>query len=100
MMGHKICFYGEMWLIIPKLPLLPLLSSPLRMYRKSYCITPGVGSGGGVDKMLKVLRENIYVMGKVLSGELSCTWICLLSEALVLALKTLKQLRTVGDSGA
>ena len=25
MMGHKICFSGEMWLIIPKLSLLPLL---------------------------------------------------------------------------
>ena len=25
MMGHKICFYGEMWLIIPKLSLMPLL---------------------------------------------------------------------------
>ena len=25
MVGHKICFYGEMWLIIPKLSLLPLL---------------------------------------------------------------------------
>ena len=23
MMGHKICFYGEIWLIIPKLSLLP-----------------------------------------------------------------------------
>ena len=25
MMGHMICFYGEIWLIIPKLSLLPLL---------------------------------------------------------------------------
>ena len=24
-MGHKICFHGEMWLNIPKLSLLPLL---------------------------------------------------------------------------
>ena len=24
MMGHKICFYGEIWLIIPKLLMLPL----------------------------------------------------------------------------
>ena len=33
-----------------------IASSPVRMYRKSYCTTPGVGvcdSGGGVDKMLK-----------------------------------------------
>ena len=27
MMGHKIGFYGEMWLIIPKLSLLPSLWS-------------------------------------------------------------------------
>ena len=25
MMGHKTCFHGEIWLIIPKLSLLPLL---------------------------------------------------------------------------
>ena len=25
MMGHKICFHGEIWLIISKLSLLPLL---------------------------------------------------------------------------
>ena len=25
MMGHKICFYGEVWIVIPKLSLLPLL---------------------------------------------------------------------------
>ena len=25
MVGHKICFYGEIWLIIPKLFLLPFL---------------------------------------------------------------------------
>ena len=24
MMGHKICFYAEIWLIIPKLSLIPL----------------------------------------------------------------------------
>ena len=26
MTGHNICFYGEIWLIIPKLSLLPLLN--------------------------------------------------------------------------
>ena len=29
MMGHKICFYEEIWLIIPKLTLLPFLSGVL-----------------------------------------------------------------------
>ena len=28
MKGHKICFYGEIWKIIPKLSLLPFLSGP------------------------------------------------------------------------
>ena len=44
------------------------------MYRTSYCSTPGVGVGGGVrvDKMLD-LRLSFYVLGRALSGELSCT---------------------------
>ena len=29
MMGHKICFYGEIWLITFKLSLLPFLSGAL-----------------------------------------------------------------------
>ena len=59
------------------------------MYRKSYCSTPGVGvcvggSGGvGVDKMLKFYVKCFYVMGKALSGELSCTWTGLVLQALV-----------------
>ena len=47
------------------------------MYRKSYCTTPGIsigtGLGGrGINKMLKFYVEVLYVMGKALSGELSC----------------------------
>ena len=40
--------------------------------RKSYCTTPGVGIGisGGVSKKFNV--KVFYVMGKALSGELSC----------------------------
>ena len=45
--------------------------------RKSYCTTPGVGvdvggggGGGGVSKKFNV--KVFYVMGKALSGELSC----------------------------
>ena len=32
-----------------------IFSQPVRMYRKSYCTTPGIGIGGGVgvDKMFK-----------------------------------------------
>ena len=43
--------------------------------RKSYCTTPGVGVGGavGVTKLFKFSRYSFfYVMGKALSGELSC----------------------------
>ena len=48
------------------------------MYRKSYCTTLGIsigtGLGGrGVNKMLKFYVEVLYVMGKAVSGELSCT---------------------------
>ena len=36
MMGHKICFYGEIWLIIPKLSLLslPIWSTELLAFVK------------------------------------------------------------------
>ena len=37
---------------------------------KSYCTTVGVGSG--VSKMLKFYIKVFYVMGKALSGKLSC----------------------------
>ena len=48
--------------------------------QKSYCTTPGVGvgvgvgvgGGVGVSKMLKFYFKVFYVMGKALSGELSC----------------------------
>ena len=40
-----------------------------------YCTAPSIsvgGGGGGMDKMFKFCVEVFYVMGKVLSGELSC----------------------------
>ena len=46
--------------------------------RKSYCTTPGVGvgvsvgGGGGFGVSKKVSVKVFYVMGKALSGELSC----------------------------
>ena len=39
-------------------------------FRKSYCTNPGGGGGGGVSKKFNV--KVFYVMGKVLSGVLSC----------------------------
>ena len=48
MMGHKICFYGELWLLIPKLSLLPLLiwsTDPIyQMNPKSSIFMIGVAS--------------------------------------------------------
>ena len=38
--------------------------------RKSFCTTPGVGVGVGISKKFNV--KVFYVMGKALSGELSC----------------------------
>ena len=42
--------------------------------RKSYCTTTGVSLCGGIDisRMLKFYVKVFYVMGKTLSGELSC----------------------------
>ena len=50
--------------------------------RKSYCTSPGisvdvgigigVGGGIGISKMLKFYVKVFYVMGKALSGKLSC----------------------------
>ena len=42
--------------------------------QKSYCTAPGVGTGvvSSGDKMLKFYVKVFYVMGDVLSGELSC----------------------------
>ena len=56
------------------------LSVPVRMYRKStctnvlksYCTTSGIGGSIGISKMLKLYVKVPYVMGKGLSGELSC----------------------------
>ena len=40
--------------------------------RKSYCTTRGVGVGGDVSVSKKFNIKVFYVMGKALSGELSC----------------------------
>ena len=46
------------------------------MYKKSYCSTTGIpvniDGGGGISKMLNFCITSFYVIGKVLSGELSC----------------------------
>ena len=55
------------------------------MYKKSYCTTPGVGVGGGSDvsKILKFYIKVFNVVGKALSGELSCTRTSLLVAAVI-----------------
>ena len=54
-----------------------IFSSPVQMYCNSYCTTPSIGIGGGSSisssKMLKFYVTVFYMVGKALSGELSCT---------------------------
>ena len=69
MMGHKICFNTEMWLIIPKLALLPLLI----WSAENYCINLGGCCSCSISRMLKFCIKMLYVMSKVLSDELLCT---------------------------
>ena len=59
----------------------------VHLYRKSYCTVPGIGICGGRDgsKMLKFYIKIFYVMGKALSGKLSCMWTSLVCGAWVLA---------------
>ena len=51
-------------------------SARLDEVQEDWCTTPGVGVGagigGGVNKMLKFYAKVFYVIGKALSGELSC----------------------------
>ena len=55
-----------------------LFSSPGRSPGRAIVLPPGVGvgvgvgGGVGVSKMLKFYVKVFYVMGKALSGELSC----------------------------
>ena len=43
------------------------------MYKKRYCTVVDIGVGvGRISKMLKFLRLSIYVMSKVLTGEVFC----------------------------
>ena len=61
MRGHKIIFYGEMWLIIPKLSLLPLLIW-------STDIPLGINAGGKTRSMIKSSikgRSNPFMDGEV-----------------------------------
>ena len=59
-----------------------IFSSHVRVYRKSCCTIVGCGVvGGGVSKMLKFYVKVFYVMGKALSGELSCLQTSLFEEA-------------------
>ena len=53
-----------------------LVSSPVCISSKSYCITHGISIGSNVSilfiKILKFYCKVYVVMGKVLPGELSC----------------------------
>ena len=58
MMGHKICFYGEIWLIIPKLSLLPLLMWSTAIWNQTIDWLPEVS----VVELLLALEELEYII--------------------------------------
>ena len=62
MMGHNICFYGEIWLIIPQLSLLPFLSGALVITGSAeYTLLPG-----RMDKYLACLiQQCTYKLFKI-----------------------------------
>ena len=67
MMSHNLRFKGVIWKIIPKLS---LLSSPGRSPGRAILLPPAVASA--LAKCLSFYVKVFYMMGKALSGELSC----------------------------
>ena len=68
-------YIKDIWLFQGKID----LYSPVRMYRKSYCPTPGIGVGsGGVDKMWKSYFKVFLIWwarhckGAILYADRSC----------------------------
>ena len=55
-----------------------IFNLPVRIYRKSYCTTPG--ASGCVSRMLKFCLKVFYMMDKALSDELSCMLIGLVQD--------------------
>ena len=51
-------------------------------FRESYGTAPGVDVGVGISKMLKFYVKVFYVMGKALTGKLSCLVTALVLKAL------------------
>ena len=59
------------------------------MNRQSYCTISSIGiskfcGSGGISKMLKLYIKVFYVIGKVLSGELSYTWTVLVDCPMII----------------
>ena len=76
------------------------------MYKKSCCATPGVGvsvgigSGTSVSKILKLcVIKLLYMIGKALSGELSCTCTGLVNLPVQLYRKSYCIIPWVGGGG-
>ena len=63
MMGHKVCSYGEIWLIIPKLSLLPFLSGALGLHIK-FCNNSEIkirrGNRNNQETYFSFLNLNIF----------------------------------------
>ena len=58
--------WARHWQASYPVPVTGLVSLPVRMYRKSYHTTPGIGIGSSVkiSKMQKFYMKVFYVMGK------------------------------------
>ena len=63
-MGHKKCFYREIWLIIPKLSLLPLTWSTVNALKIKPVLIPSVCRHGIMnceDKVLEFALSNMIM---------------------------------------
>ena len=69
MMGSNICFKGDKWKTVPKSSLLPLFSSPEQSPGRAIVLPLASALALAKSLMLKLV---FYVLGKVLSGKLSC----------------------------
>ena len=62
MMCHKICFYGDIWIIIPKLSLLLLLIWSTDNYLAINLVSL---SQNGLDEIVLMMGHKIYFYGEI-----------------------------------
>ena len=69
MMGHKICFYREMWLIIPKLSPLPLLiwsTMPVLKYTVDFQLANNACEKTCINKVYQVNPQHWSIIISIL----------------------------------